>query len=168
MNVADPMDKIWLAQRWSPGLCDVEGAGSPREWEEIAGYGWSGGFLRFRGVKLAHFSIRFRLYTEADWLEWSVFKPLVDKPPYGKRPRALDIWHPVLVDQGIYSVVVEDLGQPMQTADGEWTIEIKMIEAREPKYSQVKAEGSAATPEDPWEKKIEQEAKRAADRMAAP
>ncbi len=151
----EPADKVWLAQRWSPGLVDIDGADSPRNWEEMPGYGWSGALLRFKGIGLAHFSIKLRLYTAQDWIDWAVFKPLVDRPPLGRRPRALDVWHPLLVDQGIYSLVVENLGQPMQTDSGEWTIEIKCIEYRMPKYSLATPSGAAATPVDPYEQEIE-------------
>lgn len=164
----EPMDKIWLAQQWSPGICDISGANSPREWEERKGYGLSGAIVIFRGVGLAHFSVKLRLYTTQDWNEWAAFKPLVDRPPYGRRPRALDIWHPILVDQGIYAVGIEDLGQPDQTADGEWTIEIKMVEYRFPKYALAKPEGAAATPKDPFEEQIEALTARAAALLAEP
>lgn len=164
----EPIDKVWLAQRWSPGLCEIEGANSPRNWEELPGYGWSGALLRFKGVGLAHFVIRLKLLTSQDWIDWSVFKPLVDKPPLGRRPRALDVWHPLLVDQGIYALVVEDLGQPMQTADGEWSIEIKCIEWRMPKYSLATPDGAKATPVDPYEQQIEQLTKEVISKLAEP
>lgn len=156
-------DQIWLTQRWSPGLCDITGANSPREWEERKGYGFSGALVVFRGIGLARFSVKFRLYTSQDWIDWANFKPLVDKPPLGKRPRAQDIWHPLLVDQGIYSVVVEDLGQPEQTADGEWTIEVKLVEYRSPKYALSKPDGVTASPADPRELEIEKLTKQNSD-----
>lgn len=159
-------DQIWLAQQWSPGLCEITGANSPREWEERKGYGWSGALVIFKGIGLARFSVKLKLYTAADWRDWSLFKPLVDKPPLGKRPRALDIWHPLLVDQGIYAVVVEDLGQPEQTNDGEWTIELKLVEYRFPKFGLAKPDGAAATPVDPYEQYIEKLTKQATDKMA--
>lgn len=163
----EPADRIWLAQKWSPGLCEIQGANSPREWEERPGYGWSGSFLWFKGIRLAHFSITFRLYSEQDWIDWYKFKPLLDRPPVGKRPRALDIWHPLLVDQGIYAVQVEDMGPPIQTSDnGEWSIEVKFLESRVPKYSLTKQDGSKATPVDPWEKKIEDKQKEFEDELA--
>lgn len=164
----EPADQIWLSQVWSPGLCDIVGADSPREWDERKGYGLSGSIAWFKGVGLAHFSVRLRLYTSEDWEQWAVFKPLVDRPPYGRRPRALDIWHPLLVDQGIYAIGVENLAQPEQTADGEWTIDIKMIEYRLPKYSLAMPDGAAATPADPFEQTIERLTKVATDLLAAP
>lgn len=162
----EPADRIWLAQKWSPGLCEIDGANSPREWEERPGYGWSGSFLWFKGIRLAHFTIRFKLYTSQDWIDWSLFKPLLDRPPVGRRPRALDIWHPLLVDQGIYSVQVEDMGQPTQTADGEWTIEVKFLESREPKYSLSKPDGAKATPADPYEQQAAELTQEVLDEMS--
>lgn len=145
----EPADKIWLQQHWSPGLCEISGANSPRKWDEIESHGHSGATLKFNGVGLAHFSVKISLYTSQDWIDWSEFKPLVDKPPLGNEPKAQDIWHPLLVDQGIYAVGVEDVGQPEQNEDGVWTIEIKFVEHRPPKPALVKVSGAAATPKDP-------------------
>ena len=162
----EPADQLWLQQRWSPGLCEIDGANSPREWEERKGYGWSGAIVLFKGIGLAHFTVRFKLYTSQDWIDWSLFKPLLDKPPIGKRPRAMDVWHPLLVDQGIYAVVVEDLGQATQTADGEWTIEVKFCEHRMPKHSLSQPDGAAATPVDPYDQRIQQLVDDAAGELA--
>jgi hypothetical protein len=152
--LTEPVDKLKLSGRMSPGLCEIVGASSPRNWEEIAGYGWSGALLRFRGVKLSHFAVRFKLYTTADWADWIAFRPLLAKPPFGKRPRALDIWHPLLVEVGIGSVVVEDFLAPEQSEDGVWVVEAKLIEYRNPKYTLSTPTGSAATEVDPYEIEI--------------
>lgn len=165
----EPADKIWLQQHWSPGLCEISGAGSPRKWDEIESHGHSGATLKFKGVGLAHFSVKISLYTAQDWIDWSQFKPLVDKPPLDTAPKAMDIWHPLLVDQGIYAVGVEDLGQPEQTDDGVWTIDIKFVEHRAPKPALVKVKGSTATPkdpDDPVQKEIDQLAKQKAELAA--
>lgn len=167
--LSEPYDKIWLAQVWSPGLCDIVGANSPRNWEERDGAGMSGATIVFHGIKLAHFSVRFRLYTEQDWSEWNQFSPLLIKPPPRVEPRALDIWHPILVDQGIYSVAVEDVGPPDQTQDGEWTIEVKFSEYRgEPKHTLAKPKGAVATPVDKYEQQIEELTKEQSELLANP
>lgn len=66
-------------------------------------------------------------------------EPLV---PRSRRAEALDIWHPILELLGITSVVIENVLQPKQTADGEWTVEIKMIEHRPITYALAAIEGS--------------------------
>ncbi len=152
--LTDPVDKFLLGGHMTPGIADVVGANSPRNWEERAGYGWSGAWLIYRGVGLSHFSIVFTLYTDADWLDWYAFQPLVTKPPYGKRPRALDIVHPLTSALGIRAVVVEDALAPEQSEPGVWVATLKVIEWRHPKYSLAKPEGSQAAPVDPIDQEI--------------
>jgi hypothetical protein len=154
--IDNPVDYIKLAGQKSPGLADVDGASSPRKWDEAAGYGLSGATIRFTGDGLAKFAVRLRFYTVEHWAAWDAWKPLVFNRPKGKSPRALDIWHPHLEELGIKSVVVEDVSQPKQTADGEWTVEIKFIQFRMPKLTLAKPEASRAKPTDPYEVVIEQ------------
>jgi hypothetical protein len=140
----------------SPGIAEIHGAGSPRKFDVRRGYGLSGGFVIFRGNELARFEIRIRLYTIEDWALWNGWRALVDKPPLGTRARALDIQHPQLEPLQIRSIVVEDVDQGVQTADGEWTFTIKCLEYRSPKLALAKPEGSAATPKDPYDTVIEE------------
>lgn len=150
-------DFILLGGFKSPGLCDVSGASSPRKWDQAAGYGLSGATTRFLGVALSEFSIKFRLYgdphvNDPDWVQWNVFESgVLMKPPAGRYPRALSIWHPVLERLKIKSVGVVDVGQPYQSDTGEWTIEVKFIEFRRPKIALAKPDASQATPTDPYD-----------------
>lgn len=153
--LANPEDKITIAKQRTPGICDIEGLGAPYEWEERGGYALSGATVVFRGKKLAHFSIKFRLYTQQDWQDWYAFKPLVTRLPIGKNALGLDIKCKLTEMLGITSIVVEQVMAPTQTGDGEWTIELKVIEYRAPRFTISKPEGSQATPEDPFEKDIE-------------
>lgn len=161
--IDNPIDKAKVGGMYTPGLCEVVGASSPRDWAEFRGYGLSGATVRFRGIKLSHFSLRIRLYSVEDWNDWHAFKPIVDKPPLGKRPRAIDISHPLLEDLGIRSAVVEDVGQPDEDDDGAWTIEVKLIEFRKPKLTLSTPEGSDAGPVDPVDAQIEARRKHIAD-----
>lgn len=157
--IASPCDYILLANTRSPGVADVVGAGSPRKWDKRDGIGLSGSFSVFTGRDLAEFSVRLRLYSESDWADWYAWKPLVDKMPTkrtgkGKDSGVMDIWHPFLEALDIKSVAVVDTLQPEQTGDGEWTIEIKFIEWRQPKVALATPEGAAADPVDPVEEQI--------------
>lgn len=152
--LSEPVDKATIGGRLTPGFCEIVGADSPRQWDERVGYGLSGATVFFHGIRLSHFSIKFRLYTAQDWDDWAAFKPLVDRPPIGKRSRSIDIAHPILGDLGIGSIVIENVIAPEQTDDGEWTIELKVIEFRRPTAAMAKPEGSTATPVDPMEQKI--------------
>lgn len=152
--ITNPLDFIVLAGQESPGIAEIVGAASPRNWEERKGYGYGGAIVVFRGVGLAKFSVKFILWTEEHWSEWEGFRLLLQRPPppnrnsimrqsiYGPRPRALDIYHPILLDLGVSSVVVTELVQPVQTGHGEWTHEVKFIEYRQPTFQLSRPEGT--------------------------
>jgi hypothetical protein len=149
-------DFILLGGVKSPGLCDVSGAASTRKWEQRPGFGMSGATSVYLGTTLAEFSIKFRLYGEPhgpsgpdpDWQQWNVFEATVlMRPPAGKQPKALVIWHPVLERLKIASVGVTEVGQPYQDDKGEWTIEVKFIEFRRPKITLAKPEAAKASPQ---------------------
>jgi hypothetical protein len=151
----DPVNKIVLTGKPSPGLADVAGAGTPRKWEERQGYGAGGAILVFLGNGLSQFEVKLRLYTRKDWNDWHAWKSIVQKPPASSRyrpPRALDIYHPLLAECQIKSVVVLDVSQPSPEDElGTWSITIKFQSYRRPKIQLAKPEGSAATPVDPYE-----------------
>jgi len=146
---------VLFAGQATPGIATVEGLGTPRRWEERESVGLSGALVYFHGLKLAHFSVRVQLFSEQDWQDWYAFKPLVDKPPIGKRQRPLDIVHPLTEGANIKAVVVEDVLHPEQVDDGVWELSIKLIEYRKPHLVLAKAEGAKATPADPEDAEIE-------------
>jgi hypothetical protein len=149
-----PVDQARLGGVLTPGYCEVVGASSPRNYEEMGGGGWSGALVIFKGLKPSHFSLRLTLYTTDDWNAWIKFRPLVHKPPIGKRPAALDIVHPFLADCGITSCVIEDVRAPDQVDHGVWMVEIMCIESRKLKAGSVAIDGSDATQVDPREEKL--------------
>jgi len=129
-----PVDYILLAGEISPGLVVISGANSPRRWDERRGYALSGARVVYRGIGLARPILTFRLLSFEDWNDWHEWTDRVglQREPVGERARAKDIWHPILEDLGIVSVVIEDVGQPVQADDGEWHIVVKTIEYRRP------------------------------------
>lgn len=154
--LTEPQDWVDFAGIQSPGIADIVGASTPRSWDERDSYAVAGAFLVYHGKKLSHFSVKLRLYTPEDWDGWWALQPILAVlPRRGTRAKAIDITHPLLAAVGIRSVVVEDILQPEQTADGEWTIEIKLIEFRAPVIAAVKADGAKATPADPEDAQLE-------------
>ncbi len=147
--ISNPVDYVILGGQRSPGLAEISDASSPRRWDERKGYGLSGSTVVFRGIGLAKPILTLRLYSAEDFAAWESWRPLVARPPLGSRPRALDIWHPFLEEAGIGSVVVEDVSQPVQSGDGEWTITIKLIEYRRPKLTLARPDGSDTRLTDP-------------------
>ncbi|MBA3841096.1 MAG: hypothetical protein H0X39_00475 [Actinobacteria bacterium] len=158
--IDEPKDYITLAGQKSPGLADVVGASSIRNWDERQGIGISGAFSVFKGRGLAKFSVRLRLYSAQDWADWFTWKPLVEAVPKrrtgkGRDSGVMDILHPLLEELDIKSVAVTELMQPEQTGDGEWTVEIKFLEWRQPKVSLATPEAAAAPePVDEWEGRV--------------
>lgn len=130
--IDEPIDTVLIAGEKTPGIAEIEDAGSPRDWDERRGRGLSGASLVYGGLPLAPFKILLRLYTVRDWAAWHAFAPRVQRPPTGERGQALDITHPILEEVGITSFVVTNLLAPKQTRDGEWTIEIQCQEYRAP------------------------------------
>jgi hypothetical protein len=153
--ITNPVDYWILQSQKCPGIGRIQKAGSPRKWDERGGYGASGGVLVFRGRKLPQYDGIIELYTEADWEAWRIFKPLVDRPPFGSIPKALDIWHPYLADLGIKSCVVLDVSQPEEMDLGGHRITVSFQEFRPLKLSLAKPEASKKTADnDPYDKEI--------------
>lgn len=145
--IAEPVDFVILAGQRTPGIAEVQGFRSPRNWDERRGYGLSGATLRFRGVGLASGKLIIRLTTEQDWADWEAFAPVVKRPPVGERAHALDISHPILEQLDIRAVVVTDVAQPEQDDKGVWTITIELKEYRRPVIQLSTPDGAATTPE---------------------
>ena len=143
-----PVDYILLAGELSPGIATISNANSPRRWDERRGYALSGARVVFRGIGLARPIITFRLSSFEEWNDWHIWTDAVGlaRPPVGERSRAKDIWHPILEDLGIVSVVVEDVGQPNQTDHGIWDIAVKFIEFRRPVRTLETVGASEETP----------------------
>lgn len=163
----EPVDYVELGGQRTPGLAEIIGAGSPRQWDEARGPGLSGARLRFRGLRLSHFILRIRLFTTADFEAWESFRDVVQRPPLGERPRAIDIVHPITAGAGIRSAVVEDVSQLVQTDDGEWTVEIKLIEHRPPVPAAAVVDGSSQATTDPRERRNEAAAAELASLLGA-
>ncbi len=159
--ISEPVDTILLANRESPGIAVISNASSPRMWDERRGYALSGARVVFRGKGLARPIVTLRLFTDEDFAAWHDWRTILDTPSLSLAPGtsfistfrrgrlALDIWHPILEDLGITKVVIEDVLQLKQVADGEWNVDIKFIEFRRPVRRLITAEASSERPTDP-------------------
>jgi hypothetical protein len=86
--IDDPVDYILLAGQQSPGLATIEGAGSPRRWEERRGYANSGSTIVYRGRGLAAFKVLIRLWEPEHFTAWETWSALVKAAPPPQFPRA--------------------------------------------------------------------------------
>ncbi len=151
--ILTPVDYVLLGGEVTPGLTHLEGAGSPRNWDKVRGYGMSGFYPRFTGDGLAEFAIVIRLVTAQHWVDWESFAPFVRKPPLGKSPRALDIAHPFLDALEIYAVVIVDATQPAVDDDGIGTVRISVLQHRRPKPQYAKPDSSGDSKPAPKDKR---------------
>lgn len=135
------------ALQQSPGLAVVRGAEDVRMWDKRQGYGLSGALQIFRGRDLSEFDVTLTLSTDQDWADWASWRQLVARPPFGKIPKALDIWHPWLEEQEIRSCVVLKKGNWEPDGTGAFSITIRFREFRPFTISLAKPT-SSATPVD--------------------
>lgn len=154
--ITNPVDYFLLVNKKSPGIAEIVGANSPRKWDEQQSFGWSGATLRFAGLGLAKFEAKVRLYTKAEWADWKEnFEPILLRPPTGKKPKALLIWHPFLVDKQIFMVVVADVIGPTQIESGVWEHTIQFVQYRERRFQLAKPDAAKDTPKDPIDQVID-------------
>lgn len=141
--LTQPIDHFELAGQRSPGIAEIADADGSAELQERRGYGLGGAYVVYKGQKLVHFKATIKLTTQDDWDAWHEFRALLQRPPVGRRARALDIWHPILEDAGITSVLVEKLGQPVRDGDdGAWTVTVAFCEYRRPTRALSTPDGS--------------------------
>lgn len=147
--VRSSVDFVMLGGQRTPGIAMIVDADSPRRLIERNGFGLSGATVRFAGVQLSHPKLQIRLYSAQDWDDWETFRPTVMAPPLGSTPRALEVAHPILEDLGIRSVLVANVRQPVQEADGVWLITIELTEFRRPVFQLSTPDGASVGPTDP-------------------
>ncbi len=129
----------------TPGIAEVTGAALVRSWDVRKGYGTSGATTVYTGDQPAKFSLKltFWLADQVDAYNDQIV-PLLEAAPKGAK-KALDFYHPAASErpQNIRAVVVEDVGQLVQSGDGLWTVEIKLLQYRAPKAAIGKPAGAA-------------------------
>ena len=137
----NPVDNIDLYRRMrvvsvlSPGHVEITGASRPEKWDVKEPKGSGGATTTYQGESVAKFTAKFSLWKDADrdcFAEWDAFLPILRKATGAKQPTALDVYHPILDQLGIRSVVVEDIGQLVLDGLGGATVEVKFIEYRPP------------------------------------
>lgn len=154
-----PVDVVQIARRGqpvqtTPGLARIYDANQKLAWDQQQGYGASGAVVIYRGTKLVEFSLELRFWLPEHWDAWDTFRPLVQRPPFGKRPTPLTISHPWLAQQEISQVVVTQLDQPVIDEYMLGTVKIGFLEYRVPRIALAKPQGDPAQPLDPYDQEI--------------
>lgn len=163
-----PIDYILIAGTRSPGIAKI--TTPPKtlfKWEEKSGRGSSGSHLVYTGQGVATIDVTLEFYDEADFEGWDVFKMLLGPPVTSSRSstggggesiltpettstvttsKAIEVWHPQLIDRGITSVVVSEVGAPEPLDEtGVWGVKFQLKQYTPPAPSYSKTDGSDST-----------------------
>lgn len=153
-----PVDYFEVAGQRSPGVAELEGVTLARTIDERKGFGLMGATTVVKGQKLSKFTAKVRLFEAEHFEQWQSFVDVLRRfNPRADRLRGFAFSHPLTDQLGISAVVVEEIGAPSQTGDGEWTAAIKFVEHRRPRRMLATADGTEdATAVDPVDREIEQ------------
>jgi hypothetical protein len=140
----------------TPKLTRIENGEKKLNWDERKGYGYTGAFSVFHGASLITFDLVFQLYADEDWALYAAVKPVLSNAPAGKRPKAIDIAHPILAELGVNAFVVTNEHQLTQIdPSGVWEKRFNCMQFREPKLALAKPEAAGPQKEeDPYDKII--------------
>lgn len=101
----------------SPGVCKITGDGIPREWDVRQGFGLAGSTQAFRGIGLAEFEVKVRMWAPEHRDLFKVFDAAVEPSPPGQAERVYEIANPRLAARGINKCVF--LNAPLLGDDGD-------------------------------------------------
>lgn len=144
-------DVVVLGGVRSPGKVTLSGHDRAVDWDIKKGPGQAGATMTKRGEDPVEFTLTFYLVQDVsqgidDFEEWPAFLGLINSTVEGATPKAIDIYHPDLAYNGIYSVVKKSVGGVLHDGKGGQTIVVKLIEYRPPKKSGGSPSGSVTKP----------------------
>lgn len=119
----------------TPGVCEIVGLSSPRNWNIQQGYGLSGATTIYAGTAAVKFKIVVKMWRSLDFVQWELLARLhLAKPPPFIKPLALGVSHPQLTTppHNISEIVIEDVEGPTQDDDGLWIATIHCLEWKKP------------------------------------
>ncbi len=135
-------EKLVVAGELSPGVCDVTGFARSWDWDVKKAKGASGSSATLQGEPLAKGKVEFLLWLPEHFDSWNAFRELLVRGQQQKKIEALDVLHPVLTDLGIFSLVVEEIGQVTRKGRGLYSITVQFLEYRPPKSAGGSPNGS--------------------------
>ena len=138
-------NQIRLGGVLSPGFCKVSEFKRLHTIDKKTGKGSVGSTTTFVGKPVIAGTIKFHLWDNGTlgtghnhFAEWDNFRPLFKYDPTKRAMNAVDIYHPVLDDIEVTSVVCEELGSLVDEGQGMWSITVKLCEySPPPKISAV-------------------------------
>ena len=154
-NIIDNEDlygHVQLGSMVSPGRATLSGHDREIDWDIKVGNGQSGSTTTLKAQKLAEPKVTLYLLKDIaqgidDFAEWPDFLALARSTISGKTPKALDIYHPDLEQNGINSVVLKSVSGMTYDGKGGATVTITFLEYRPPKKIGGSPLGAKKNPE---------------------
>lgn len=147
-------DSILLAGVRSPGKVTLSGHDRLINWDVKSGPSLAGASTTIKDRPPIQFTASFYLVKDDahgidDLAEWADFYTIIYSSVSGTTPKALDIYHPDLVWNGIFSVCLAKFGGVVHDGKGGQTISITFQEYKPPKKQGGSPAGSKTGKPDP-------------------
>lgn len=149
-------DVITIAGKVSPGKIEISDPTRSYSWDIKVGKGAFGSTTTFTGRVPAEFSVTFTLWKKDHFDAWEAFVEKLRYNPTKIRYNpetlwvsgvdAVDIFHPILVNLEIYSVVVKKITGLTHKGKGVWQAKIDFLEWFPPPKLSVIATPVGSTP----------------------
>ncbi len=142
INDEELFDSIELAGVRSPGVVTLSGHDRKVNWDVKDGAGQTGASTTLKNMPLTEFTASFYLADEEEIGQWPAFRELVYSTISGKKPKALDVYHPDLAVNKIKMIVLANMAGVVHDKKGGQTIAVKFQE-----YCPPKPKGGAPGPD---------------------
>lgn len=147
-------ESIVLAGVRSPGSVKLAGHERKVGWDVKTAPGQKGASMTRKSEEPVEFTATFYLVKDDgqgidDFADWPAFADLINSTVSGADPKALDIYHPDLAEQGITSVVKSKIGGRQYDGKGGCTIVVTFTEYFPPKPAGGSPSGSKSKKPDP-------------------
>lgn len=117
----------------SPGIVTISGHDRVAKWDVKEAGGQTGGTTTLKGLPPIDFQCSFFLATVEQFENWESFQDLIESTVNGTSPKAMDIFHPDLVRNGIRSVCAAKIGGKKHDGKGGQTVVVTFQEYAPPK-----------------------------------
>lgn len=124
-------DVVRIGGVTSPGVIKpggITGFKREHEWDIKTGKGTQGASLSYVQRPPSQGSITFTLVDRIHFEQWEDFRPQFKYDPTKTNPQAVEIFHPVLADLDIHSVVANSISQLENDGVGEWHCTVDFTE----------------------------------------